>query len=239
MIRLFIGFDPRETVAYHVLVQSILARASRPIAITPICLWHLRGIFARARDPLQATDFSFTRFLTPYLCDYEGWSIFMDCDMLMQDDVAELWALRDERFAVQVVKHQHVPKEQIKMLGETQTRYQKKNWSSVMLMNNARCRALTPEYVNSATGLELHQFKWLGDDALIGDIPQRWNHLVGYDPPADHPGMLHYTSGGPYFDAWSDTDYAAEWFAEREQTLHADQARSPVRTNDAARASVA
>ncbi len=103
--------------------------------------------------------------------------------MLMRDDIAQLWALRDERFAVQVVKHQHRPRETTKFLGQPQTTYEKKNWSSVMLFNNARCTALTEDYVNNATGLELHQFKWLGDDRLIGELPPRWNHLVGYDDP--------------------------------------------------------
>ena len=108
--------------------------------------------------------------------------------MLMLDDIANLWELRDERYAVQVVKHDHVPKEDIEVPGRSRRRkYEKKNWSSVMLFNSARCTALTPEYVNTASGLELHQFKWLGDDALIGELPPRWNHLVGYDPPRPGP----------------------------------------------------
>ena len=223
MIKLFIGFDPRETVAYHVLSQSILARASQPLSITPVCLSHLRDIFTRARDPLQSTDFSFTRFLTPYLCDYQGWAIFMDCDMLVRDDIARLWALRDERYAVQVVKHDHVPKEDTKFLGAVQTKYEKKNWSSVMLFNNARCQVLTPDYVNHASGLELHQFKWLGDDNLIGEIPHAWNHLVGHDAPRADASLAHFTTGGPYFHPWQDCEHAGSWFAERERMLHAEE----------------
>ena len=223
MIKLFIGFDPRETVAYHVLSHSIQARASQPVSITPICLSHLHEIFTRPRDPLQSTDFSFTRFLAPYLCDYQGWAIFMDCDMLVRDDIARLWALRDERYAVQVVKHNHVPKEDTKFLGAVQTKYQKKNWSSVMLLNNARCRALTPDYVNRASGLELHQFKWLGDDGLIGEIPRGWNHLVGHDAPSADASLVHFTTGGPYFHQWCGCEHASAWFAEREQMLHAEE----------------
>jgi lipopolysaccharide biosynthesis glycosyltransferase len=221
MIPVFIGYDGRETVALNVLAHSIHARASQPVSIAPVMLSQLKGIFNRERHPLQSTDFSFSRFLTPHLSDYTGWSIFMDCDMLMLDDIANLWALRDERYAVMVIKHDHVPKEERKFLNEPQSKYAKKNWSSVMMFNNARCRALTPEYVNTASGLELHQFKWLGDDALIGALPDRWNHLVGYNPPRPDAALVHYTLGGPYFEQYRDCEYAQEWFAERDRMLHA------------------
>jgi hypothetical protein len=223
MIRVFIGFDPREDVAFSVLSHSIHRNASQPVVIAPVMLDQLKGIYRRDRNPLQSTEFSFSRFLTPYLCGYEGWALFMDCDMLMLEDVAKLWALRDERYAVQVVKHVHVPKEDVKFLGAVQTKYEKKNWSSVMLMNCAKCRALTPEYENGASGLELHQFKWLGDDALIGEIPSRWNHLVGYDAPRADAALVHYTIGGPYFAEYKDCEYAAHWWAERDAMLRVDQ----------------
>lgn len=215
-IRVFIGYDSREAVAFHVLAHSIQARSSEPVAITPVRLDQLAGVFRRERNPLQSTEFSFSRFLTPYLCGYRGWAIFMDCDMLVLDDIARLWKLRDERYAVQVVKHVHVPREEVKFLGAVQTKYEKKNWSSVMLMNCARCTALTPDYVNTASGLELHQFKWLAGDHLIGDIPHQWNHLVGFDPPRRDASLVHYTIGGPYFDEYRDCEYSAEWFAERD-----------------------
>jgi hypothetical protein len=149
--------------------------------------------------------------------------MFCDCDMLMLDDVSKLWALRDERFAVQVVKHDHKPVDDIKFLNAPQTKYEKKNWSSVILFNNAKCRALTPDYVNNATGLELHQFKWLRDDSLIGAIPGRWNHLVDYDPPlpSTEVSLLHYTEGGPYFENYRNCGYAKEWFLERAKMSHA------------------
>ncbi|HEX4782457.1 MAG TPA: glycosyltransferase [Usitatibacter sp.] len=218
-IRVFIGYDTREAVAFSVLSHSIHGRASEPVSITPVMLTGLRGVFARDVNPLQSTQFSFSRFLTPWLCGYEGWAVFTDCDMLVLDDIARLWALRDERFAVQVVKHVHVPREEVKFLGAVQTKYEKKNWSSVMLMNCERCTALTPEYVNRASGLELHQFKWLEGDHLIGDIPHGWNHLVGYDPPRRDASLVHYTIGGPYFEAYRDCEYATEWFAERDAML--------------------
>src|SRR5690242_8413262 len=218
-IRVFIGFDPREDVAFSVLAHSIHARSSQPVTVTPVMLSQLGEVYRRARNPLQSTEFSFSRFLTPYLCGYEGWAVFMDCDMLMLDDIAKLWAMRDDRYAVQVVKHVHVPKEETKFLGAVQTKYEKKNWSSVMLMNCARCTALTPDYVNRASGLELHQFKWLEGDHLIGEIPHAWNHLVGYDAPRRDASLVHYTIGGPYFDAYRDCEYAKEWFAERDAML--------------------
>lgn len=221
LIRIFIGFDPREAVAYSVLAHSIQARASAPVAIAPLALSQLAQVLTRERDALQSTDFSFSRFLTPYLSDYAGWSLFMDCDMLMRDDVAKLWELRDERYAVQVVKHDHRPRETVKFLGAPQTPYAKKNWSSVMLFNNARCRALTPDYVNTASGLELHQFKWLETDAMIGALPRRWNHLVGYDAPGEDIALAHFTIGGPYFAQFADCPLADEWRAEREAMLYA------------------
>jgi hypothetical protein len=223
VIRVFIGYDSRETVAYGVLAHSINTRASQPVAIAPVMLGQLEGVFRRERNALQSTEFSFSRFLVPYLCSYQGWAIFMDCDMLMMDDVAALWSLRDERYAVQVVKHEHVPKEEVKFLGAVQTRYQKKNWSSVMLMNCARCGALTPEYVNHASGLELHQFKWLADEASIGELPATWNHLVGYDLPRSAVSLAHFTIGGPWFPEYEGCEYAKEWFAEREAMLSASR----------------
>lgn len=213
MIPVFIGYDARESVAFDVLAHSIQARASEPVAIAPVALHQLRGVFQRDRHPLQSTDFSFSRFLVPYLSGFSGFSIFMDCDMLCLDDVAKLWALRDDRYAVQVVKHDHRPRERQKFLGEPQTPYAKKNWSSVMLFNNGRCRALTPEYVAEASGLDLHQFRWLDHDGLIGDLPREWNHLVGYDDPSP-ASLVHYTLGGPYFAEYRNCAYSQEWFSE-------------------------
>ncbi len=223
MIKVFIGFDSHETVAFHVLAHSIHDRASEPVAIMPLMLTQLKSIFTRERNALQSTEFSFSRFLVPYLSNYEGWSLFCDCDMLMLDDIAKLWALRDERFAVQVVKHDHVPPEDTKFLNQPQSKYQKKNWSSVMLMNCAKCRGLTPEYVNAASGLELHRFAWLEDEALIGELPARWNFLVGEYAVVPEPEIsnLHYTLGGPYFEEYRDCDYAGLWLTERDAMLRA------------------
>lgn len=221
MIPVFIGYDPREAVAFSVLAHSIQVRSSAPVAIAALALAQLRGVLARERHPLQSTDFAFSRFLVPYLSRYFGWSVFLDCDMLALDDIAKLWALRDERYAVQVVKHDHRPREKTKFLGEPQTAYEKKNWSSMMLFNNGKCRALTPEYVNRAGGLDLHQFKWLASEALIGALPERWNHLVGCSAPSREVSLAHFTLGGPYFPEFADCEYADEWRAEREAMLFA------------------
>ncbi len=219
MIKVFIGYDPAEAVAYNVLQFSIIERASKPVSITPIRLSHLGGVFNRERNPLQSTEFSFSRFLTPFLCNYDGWAVFMDNDILAQDDIAKLWELRDDRFAVQVVKHDYQPKDETKFLGAVQTKYEKKNWSSVILFNCAKCKALTPEYVNNASGLELHQFKWLDSDDLIGELPARWNHLVSDESEDPNAALVHYTVGGPYFKEFSDCEFSEEWREERDNML--------------------
>lgn len=225
MIRVFIGYDQREAAAFHVLAHSIHVRASEPVSITPIALNQIRKSFWRKKESLQSTDFSFSRFIVPHLCDFDGWAIFMDCDMLVLDDIANLWAMRDEQYAVMCVKHNHVPKEEKKFLGAVQTKYEKKNWSSVMLMNCAKCTALTPEFVNTATGLELHRFQWLENEDLIGEIPHGWNHLVDFDAevPVEDIANLHYTIGGPYFPAHDTCGYAAEWFREKERMLYVEK----------------
>lgn len=208
---IYIGFDRNEIVSYHVLCQSILEKSSRPVRFTPLNLQNLSSCFSRDRNALQSTEFSFSRFLVPYLSNYSGWSLFLDCDMLAMTDFSELFDLADSTKAVMVCKHDYQPKEESKFLGQVQTKYEKKNWSSVMLFNNEKCRALTPEYVNSATGLELHQFKWLGSDALIGDLPLEWNWLVGEYPKKNDVKNIHYTIGGPYFDDYKNCDYSEDW----------------------------
>lgn len=217
MIRVFIGYDARETIAAHVLHHSIQSRASMPVSVTLINRSMLAGVFTRKRDPLDSTDFAISRFLVPYLCHYEGYALFVDCDILCRDDIARLWAWRDDRYAVRVVKHDYTPKTERKFLGAAQTKYARKNWSSVMLFNNAKCYDLTPKYVNVANGLELHQYSWLAD-SLIGDLPRHWNHLVGYYPHDSDASLVHFTDGGPYFKGYQTGDYTEEWFHERAST---------------------
>ncbi len=214
MIRVALGYDPIEAGALYPMIHSIHRRSSMPVSITPVSLTCLRGILTRERSPMQSNDFSFSRWLVPWMFDYEGWTIWADCDMLFRDDIAKLWAQRDDRFAVKVVKHNHVPPEDTKYLGNKQRKYERKNWSSVILFNNAKCRALTPDYVNIATGLDLHQFKWLEDDQ-IGELPHDWNHLVDYDKYDPKAKNVHFTTYGPYHDEGRNCDYHQEWWKEK------------------------
>ncbi len=217
MFSIYIGYDPRESVAFHTLAHSLLRRSSVPISISPLVQGQLKGIYKRQRGPTESTEFSLTRFLVPYLSGYAGWSLYMDCDMLCRVDVAAL--LRESQVhsekAVLVCKHDYVPKGERKFLDQVQTKYPRKNWSSLMLFNSARCRALGPDYVNSATGLELHRFAWM-EDRLIGELALEWNWLVGEYPRNDNAKIVHFTLGGPYFEAYRDCDYGGEWFAEFE-----------------------
>lgn len=214
-MNIYIGYDSRESVAFHTLAHSILRRSSVPVGIVPVVQGQLQHLYRRRRGPTESTEFSLTRFLVPALSGYQGWSIFMDCDMLCRVDIARLAAEieRQPDKAVLVCKHEYTPRTERKFLDHVQTRYTRKNWSSLMLFNNARCRTLTPDYVNAASGLELHRFAWL-DDGAIGELALEWNWLVGeyeYNPKAR---IVHFTIGGPYFDEYRDCDYAEEWFAE-------------------------
>ena len=212
MINIFIGYDSKEKIAYHVLSESILKNSTKPVSITPIYLPNIKDDFLRERNNLSSTEFSFSRFIIPHLMNYQGWALFMDCDMLMKADIEELWRLRDDKYAVQVCKHDYTPRTETKFLGHIQTAYPKKNWSSFMLMNCKKCIRLTPDYVNKASGLELHQFKWLEKEELIGSLPLEWNWLAGEYPYKEEVKNIHYTEGGPYFEQYADCDYSSDWY---------------------------
>jgi hypothetical protein len=226
MLQVYVGYDPRESVAFYTLAHSIFARSSIPVSVAALMRRHLGHLYTRPRGPTESTEFSLTRFLVPALSDYRGWSIYMDCDMLCRADIAELAALmeRHAEKAVLVCQHDYVPKTERKFLNQVQTKYARKNWSSLMLFNNERCRALTPEYINSASGLELHRFAWM-QDADIGALPLEWNWLVGEYSHNPQAKIAHFTRGGPYFDEYGECDYAAEWFAEFEAMRSRDERR--------------
>ncbi|KAL6996911.1 hypothetical protein U1Q18_007036 [Sarracenia purpurea var. burkii] len=223
--KVFVGYDPREDLAYEVCRHSILKQSSIPVEVTPIKQSELRqnGAYWRDRGKLESTEFSFSRFLTPYLANYEGWAMFVDCDFLYLADIKELRDLIDDKFAIMCVQHDYTPKETTKMDGAVQTVYPRKNWSSMVLYNcgHPKNRVLTPEVVNSESGAFLHRFQWL-DDHEIGAVPFVWNFLVGHNKyvesdPGTFPKAIHYTLGGPWFESWKDCEFADLWIKEMEE----------------------
>jgi lipopolysaccharide biosynthesis glycosyltransferase len=211
MIRIFIGYDPSESIAWHVLTHSILTHSTSPVSFIPVAKSHIKHLYDKPKKGYESTEFSMTRFLVPYLSEYKGWSIFLDCDMIVTTDITELWDLQDDNYAVMCTKHEYTPNTEYKFLNQKQTKYNKKNWSSVMLFNNAKCRQLTPSVVNNESGMFLHQFKWI-DNEDIGSIPLEWNFLVGEQQVSPLlPKLIHYTLGGPYFKDYNKVDYACEW----------------------------
>lgn len=218
VIKVFIGYDQVESVAWHTMAHSILRQSSKPVAIIPVNLANLKDMYTRARDPKQSNEFSFTRFLVPYLCDYQGYGIFFDCDMMLRTDITNIFEVveKDPGKAVYVVKHDYEPNDKIKYLDTVQYKYPRKNWSSVVLWNcgHAENRVVTPEFVNTASPMELHRFSWLPDDQ-IGELDVRWNWLVGeYVEPPEDVNNVHWTVGGPYFLEYQNSDFSAEWFKE-------------------------
>jgi len=202
----YLGWDSREGIAYHVLSDSIIRRSSIPVRICPVGNRTLPGgLWWREKGRHDSTEFSNARFIIPALQNYQGWALWADSDMVALGDLDELWSQRDERYAVQVVKHRHVPGEKQKFLGAEQSLYARKNWSSLMLINcgHPACRRLTPEYVNNAAGLDLHRFEWV-PESEVGEIHGLWNVLVaqGHQHPepvvAEDIKLLHFTLGGPW-----------------------------------------
>ena len=222
-LHIYIGYDDVEEVAYHALCSSIIQHTKAPVAFHPV-KQSMIPEYTRARDPKQSNEFSFTRFLVPYLAGYCGWALFMDCDMIVKSDLSELFALRDFTSSVMVCKHDYEPRSDSKYLGAVQYKYPKKNWSSVMLFNcsHFHCRRLTPSYVNVAKGLDLHRFHWT-DDHRIGELPLEWNWLVGEYPHNEEAKILHYTEGTPCFREYRNCDHADDWHNQHERLNHSLQ----------------
>ena len=224
-LRVYVGWDSREDIAFQVCKRSLETHSSIPLHIVPIRQNDMRqrGLYWRGPDSLSSTEFSFTRFLTPYLAGYKGWAVFVDCDFLFRRDIANLLDYRDSSKALYCVKHDYVPKELTKMDGQAQTQYPRKNWSSFMLINCAHDQVanLNPDVVNTATGLFLHRFNWLTDD-VIGSLPVTWNYLEGWHTAAEcaDPIAVHFTRGGPWFEEWRGVEYGDEW---REVAFHNDR----------------
>lgn len=184
-LRIFIGYDHRQPVAYHTLCQTILSQSSKPVAFTPLVIQSL---------PIKRvglTPFTFSRFLVPYLSGYKGWSLFLDIDIIVLDDIVKLFELVDARYTVMVVKNE-----------------KKFEWASVLMFNNEKCQILTPEYIETANGL--HTIDWAKEEE-VGSLPSEWNHLVGYDKPRDDACLVHYTQGIPAFKETESCEYASIW----------------------------
>ena len=215
ILTIFVGYDPVETVAWHTLTQSIIEKSTIPISFVPVAISHFSSFFWRDRDAKQSNAFSFSRFCVPYLMDYAGYAIFMDCDMMLRCDISEIVNVIEQQpgKALYVVKHDYTPSEKIKYLNTVQYAYPRKNWSSFVLWNcsHPKNKAVDEEFFNNASGLELHRFTWLDDDD-IGALDVRWNWLVGdyVNPPSDVKNV-HWTNGGPYFSEYKDVDFSDEW----------------------------
>lgn len=224
-MRVYIGWDQRDALAYEVCRHSLLKHASVPIEVVPLKDWELRarGVYWRDYyvDPRGqmwdrkdgkpfSTNFTYTRFCIPFLEDYGDEPVlFMDADMLMRADVAPLAeSLRDG--AVACVKHDHAPRETTKMTGNIQAAYFRKNWSSLMVIRPSACTALTPYVVNNMAGRWLHGMLWLEDDKIVA-LPEEWNWLEGWSDPALDPKVVHFTRGTPDMPGHEDVPYAEEW----------------------------
>jgi lipopolysaccharide biosynthesis glycosyltransferase len=227
MIPIFVGYDPRESIAYHVCSNSLLRQASQPLAITPLALQNL-GHYQESH-PDGSNQFIYSRFLVPHLMAYHGWALFIDGDMILRDDIAKLWKLRDESKAVMCVHHNYKTKATTKYLGARNENYPRKNWSSVVLWNCAhpKHRWLTPDAIQQATGAQLHRFTWLGDGD-IGQLPIEWNWLPDEFGPNPNAKLLHWTLGTPCFKDYAHSPMAEEWHAERALTEHADGYKHPL-----------
>ena len=212
-IPIFVGYDPREAVAYHTCANSIIRQASQPVAIIPLALNLFTDYTETHTD--GCNQFIYSRFLVPHLMGYSGWAIFIDGDMIVRDDIVKLWNLRQDNKDVMVVKHDYKTRMTEKYLGAKNEDYPRKNWSSVILWNcaNHPNKKLTPAFVQKATGAELHRFTWI-EDSRIGELPPEWNWLpdeYGANPNAK---LLHYTLGTPCFHEFATTPQGDEWHRE-------------------------
>lgn len=219
-LKVFIGYDPKEDEAWNVCGFSILRHAKSSVTIHPLKQSVLRelGLYTRDFDAGASTEFSISRFLTPYLNSNEGWVVFVDCDFLFTVDIKNVLKGLDDSKAVYVVKHDYTPSKTFKMDGAAQSIYPRKNWSSFMVFNCAHqdVKSLSPAIVNAASPKYLHRFEWVKDDNHIGELPLSWNFLEGeYEVPSNLPYAIHYTNGGPWFEDWQEVDFAEDWRKER------------------------
>lgn len=218
IVKIVIGFDQREAIAFHTFTQSIIQKSSLPLEIIPLAINNLNGYKETHAD--KSNDFIYSRFLTPSLCNFNGWAIFADGDMICQSDIKELWDLRDETKAVLVAKHDYKTKFYKKYLGNINEDYPRKNWSSLILWNCAheKHKILKPEFIANQKGSFLHRFSWLEDNE-IGELPLEWNWLAIEYPENSKAKLIHYTLGTPCFKSYSDTDMSDIWYMHYKKTI--------------------
>lgn len=224
-LRVFIGWDENERRACTVADYSLHRSASRsPVHVDRISMLTVKDyarptttlptgqLFDEISDAPMSTAHAIARFWVPRLCEFTGWALFTDGDVLFRDDVSRVFACADPAYAVMVVQHEPMPEQGKKKRGHVQQAYPRKNWSSVILWNCGHLanRALTPEVLNGWPGRDLHAFRWLRDEQ-IGALPSRWNHLVGVSAPDPNPAIVHYTLGTPDVDGHDADAYADEW----------------------------
>jgi len=207
---IYIGFDQKEAIAYHAFCQSLIDKSTIPIQITPLALNNL-NLYSEGHTD-RSNDFVYSRFLTPFLNNYDGWALFADGDMICQSDIRELFELRDDSKAVMVVKHDYKTKQEKKYLGNINENYPRKNWSSVILWNcnHPKHKVLSPDFVKNQTGKYLHRFSWL-DDEEIGELPIEWNWLAIEYEENPKAKIVHYTLGTPCFNDYRDSSMSNLW----------------------------
>lgn len=220
-LKVFIGYDPKEIVAWDVCNFSILRHSSSGVTTHPIKQRELRelGLYTREKDHGASTEFSISRFLTPFLSATDDWSIFVDCDFLFNSEIFTVLDGLDNSKAVYVVKHNYVPSKTQKMDGAGQSVYPRKNWSSFMIFNNSHpdVKGLIPHLVNNSSPKYLHRFEWVENQEEIGELALSWNFLVGeYPKPNVKPHAIHFTNGGPWFEDCQNVDFSELWLQEYE-----------------------
>ena len=215
--KIYIGYDSKEPIASEICEFSLNKNSSKPVKINHIKLNEVKNknIYWRETDKLGSTEFTFTRFLVPFLQNYNGWALFCDSDFLWLEDVNELFSIADDKYAIMCVHHDYKPKNTKKKLLSSQQIYPRKNWSSLVLWNcsHPSNKKVTPDLVNTETGKFMHRFGWLKDEE-IGAISHEWNWLIGWykEPEDGKPKALHYTEGGPWLGSdFQKKEYAEEW----------------------------
>jgi len=190
-LHIFIGMDERQPLAYTVCRSSIERHASNRVLIEPLQLKFMpitrRGL----------TQFTFSRYLVPWLMHYHGQGVFMDADIIVRGDIYELADLAQRTDApVSVVKGVH--------------RFE---WPSMMVFNNSKCKVLTPDFI------EKDQPQKLNWAEKIGEMPREWNHCVGYDEPNPNAKLIHYTQGIPCWEETKDCEHSQAWMEEAQYVM--------------------